>query len=450
MCYSIIEVGYMKKKVCAIILIICLICLVGVNYYFLWLKPINFKNVSYELIDKKIKATLTFSNNVTKGSCIVNDQEYNLSNNKCLIEIPNEKISVKVKTKWNEITIDLDPKQDKVLDFELLEDKIYMIIGEDKEINITVDKFGEPDTTINLVSDDENIVKTDGNHIQAIGNGTTNVHVVVGNVTKDIVVVSTNLIGKPGLTKDKEFLPCNIYSEEDNKIIDEFLEYRINSAGYKTRGAVVAAARFLTLEFPYRIDYFWENGRLDNTTGGPSCDGEGRFYHKGLYLNSSKFNILDQSKIRYGPATWGCPLTNWEDDPNYGFYPGVKVSNGLDCSGFVTWVLYNAGFDPKDVGAGDTPGVEGELSDLGEHIPLTMELLKSNTLKVGDFIGADGHAALIGGFKDDIVYVAQSLNYGMEMKPYTYSELLSTAWLSYVIRMDDYYGEEGVYTDYWE
>ena len=335
MCYSIIEVGYMKKKVCAIILIICLICLVGVNYYFLWLKPINFKNVSYELIDKKIKATLTFSNNVNNGSCIVNGKEYNLSNHECLIEIPNEEVLVKVQTKWNEITIDLDPKQDKVLDFELLEDKIYMIIGEDKKINITVDKFGEPDTTINLVSDDENIVKTDGNHIQAIGNGTTNVHVVVGNVTKDIVVVSTNLIGKPGLTKDKEFLPCNIYSEEDNKIIDEFLEYRINSAGYKTRGAVVAAARFLTLEFPYRIDYFWENGRLDNTTGGPSCDGEGRFYHKGLYLNSSKFNILDQSKIRYGPATWGCPLTNWEDDPNYGFYPGVKVSNGLCNLGFI-------------------------------------------------------------------------------------------------------------------
>ena len=266
----------MKKKVCTIILVICIIWIVVVNYYFLWLKPINFKNVSYKLVNNKINATLTFSNNVNNGSCIVLDREYKLSNHECLIEVPNEKVSVIAKTNWNEITIDLDPKQDQVLDFELLEDKIYMIIGEEKEINITVDKFGEPDVTSILVSDDENIVKTNGNVIEAIGNGTTNVHVSVGNITKDIVVVSTNLVGKPGLTKYKEFLPCNIYSEEDNKILDEFLEYRINEAGYKTRGAVVAAARFLTLEFPYRIDYFWENGRLDNTTGGPSADGEGR------------------------------------------------------------------------------------------------------------------------------------------------------------------------------
>ena len=36
------------------------------------------------------------------------------------------------------------------------------------------------------------------------------------------------------------------------------------------------------------------------------------------------------------------------------------------------------------------------------------------------------------------------------MKPYTYDEILNTAWLSYVIRMDDYYQEEGNYTNYWE
>ena len=440
----------MKKKVWIIVIIICLLLIIGVNYYFLWLYPIDFKNVSYTLVDKKVKALLTFSNNVTEGSCYIDNLEYPLNDHQCEVIMSNEKTDIHVKTKFNQVVVTLDPKQDQVLDFSLTKDKYYMIIGEEQEIKLTVDTFGNPDTSSKLVSDDESIVAVNDNVIKAIGNGRTTIHVTVGNVTKDISVVSTDLVSKPGLTKYKEFLPCNIYSEEDNQILDEFLEYRINEAGYKTRGAVVAAARFLTLEFPYRIDYFWENGRLDNTTGGPVCDGEGRFYHKGLYLSSSKFSVLDQDKIRYGPATWGCPLTNWEDDPNYGFYPGQKVSNGLDCSGFVTWVLYNAGLDPKDVGAGDTPGVSGELSDLGPHIPLTRELLESNTLKPGDFIGADGHAALIGGFSDGIVYVAQSLNYGMEMKPYTYSELLNTAWLSYVIRMDDYYKEEGNYTTYWE
>ena len=433
-----------------IIVILCLFSIMAANFFFLCIYPINLKNVSYEVKDQKITTILTFSDNVSNGTCQIIDKEVPIINHQCTFTISNEPTDIYIKTKWNKKTINLNPEQDQVLDFITSESKIYMIIGDKKEITLTIDEFGNPDTTATFISDDENIVKTNNNILEAVGNGTTKVHITVGNITKEIEVVSTNLIGKPVLTREKAFLPCNVYSAEDNKIIDEFLAYRINEAGYQTRGAVVAAARFLTLEFPYRIDYFWENGRLNNTTGGPSADGEGRYYHKGLYLNSSKFNELDQSKIRYGPATWGCPLTNWEDDPYYGFYPGVKVANGLDCSGFVTWVLYNAGFDPKDVGAGDTPGVEGELSDLGEHIPLTMELLQSNTLKPGDFIGADGHAALIGGFKDGIVYVAQSLNYGMEMKPYTYSELLDTAWLSYVIRMDDYYGEEGIYTDYWE
>ena len=440
----------MKKKVLTLILLLCLIITLSINYYFLWLKPLNFKNASYEIVGANVKATLTFSQNVLNGNCMVNNQTVAIENHQCIIEIPNEETNIKVKTSWNEINLTLDPKQDKVLDFTLSTEKVYLAIDEEKEISIETDTFGNPDQTSNFVSDDENIVTVNNNILKAVGNGKTKVHVTVGDITKDIEVIATNLVGKPVLTKEKAFLPCGIYSEEDNKILDEFLEYRINSAGYKTRGAVVAAARFLTLEFPYRIDYFWENGRLENTTGGPSADGEGRYYHKGLYLNSIKFNELDQNKIRYGPATWGCPLTNWEDDPDYGFYPGTKVSNGLDCSGFVTWVLYNAGFDPKDVGAGDNPAIDGELSDLGEHIPLTRSLLESNTLKPGDFIGADGHAALIGGFKDDIIYVAQSLNYGMEMKPYTYDEILNTAWLSYVIRMDDYYQEEGIYTNYWE
>lgn len=440
----------MRKKVVVIIVIICLLVIMAANFFFLCIYPINLKNISYEVKDKKITTILTFSNNVSEGICQTLDKEVQITNHQCTLTISNEPTDIYVKTKWNEKAISLDPKQDQVLDFITSESKIYMIIGEQKEITLTIDEFGNPDTTATFTSDDETIVKTTNNILEAVGNGTTKVHITVGNITKEIEVIVTNLIGKPVLTKEKEFLPCNIYTEEDNKIIDEFLEYRINEAGYQTRGAVVAAARFLTLEFPYRIDYFWENGRLDNTTGGPSADGEGRFYHKGLYLNSSKFSELDQSKIRYGPATWGCPLTNWEDDPYYGFYPGVKVANGLDCSGFVTWVLYNAGFDPKDVGAGDNPSIAGELSDLGEHIPLTRSLLESNTLKPGDFIGADGHAALIGGFKDDIIYVAQSLNYGMEMKPYTYDELLDTAWLSYVIRMDNYYGDEGNYTNYWE
>ena len=119
------------------------------------------------------------------------------------------------------------------------------------------------------------------------------------------------------------------------------LAYRIEQAGgYQTRAAVVAAARFLLLEFPYRLNYFPEHGRIDYP-GRLHADGEGRNYHVGLYLDESKFADIEASVT--GPAIWGCPLevnSGEVDQPAGNFY-----ANGLDCSGFVSWVLLNGGFE---------------------------------------------------------------------------------------------------------
>ena len=92
---------------------------------------------------------------------------------------------------------------------------------------------------------------------------------------------------------------------------------------------MVEAARFLTLHFPYKIEYFYENGRL----GTNGIDGEGRYYHKGLYLNSSKYSTISKSKN--GPKVWGCSLYSTPVKRN--------DNNGLDCSGFVSWALLNGG-----------------------------------------------------------------------------------------------------------
>ena len=177
-------------------------------------------------------------------------------------------------------------------------------------------------------------------------------------------------------------------------------------------------------------------------------DGEGRFYHKGLYLSSDKFSELNN--IRFGPSIWGCPLTNWQDEA--GFKPGVKYPNGLDCSGFVTWAMYNGGFDVSDTGAGMNSFTDDDLSDLGVHIPITRSLLTSGSIKAGDLIGCDGHIALVGAIKDGIIYVAESTTYydGVVMHPYTINELLNEPFLDYVINMDSYYGSQGNYTDYFE
>ena len=427
---------------------ICFIIFFNVIFY-LKFYPIKVVSIDYTVEDKKIYAKVTFPSVHLKGQCSYKDEIQPIVNNTCQFEVLNEEGTFQVETLVNKKEFILNPNQNEVLDIFLEEDKAYMVVGESKKIEFSTEEIGNPSLPVVIKSENEEVLKVEDDVIKALKSGSTKVVINVGNVTKTMDVIVTDLLTKPILAV-KPYLPCNRYNDAENKLIDEFLQYRINKAGYQTRGAVVATLRFLTLEFPYQIHYFWENGRLHNNTGGPAADGEGRFYHQGLYLSESKFNDLNQSKIRYGPAIWGCPLMNWEDDPTYGFHAGVKAPNGLDCSGFVTWVLFNAGFDVKDIGAGDTPSVSDDLGDLGVHQPITMELLKSNKIKPGDIIAADGHVALVGGVKDGYIYVAESLNYGLRMNTYSYEKLLNTSFLTYVINMDNVYQKEGVYTNYWE
>ena len=411
-------------------------------------KEINITNISDEIKDKKIYANIEIHEK-EDTICIYNKEVIRVENNICQVEIPNEVTTITVKTNKAAKPVELNPNQNQVLDFELSKDELYIIKGETKTIEAKKEVVGNPKETLTLEAKD-NIVSIDNNSITGIENGETIIYASIGNVKKEIKVYVTDLITMPTLNNNKKYLPCGIYSKEDNDLIDNYLLSDIEDAGGKgTRGAVVAAARFLTLKFPYKIKYFYENGRLNNNTGGAYVDGEGRYYHDGLYLNSSRYSTLVKSW--FGPSTWGCPLYNWEDAPYQGFVRGTKVPNGLDCSGLVTWVLKNGGYDPKDTGAGDNSFTDDDLGDLGTHIPLTMERLQSGEIKAGDIIATDGHTALVGGIHDGHIYVVESTTYyyGVVMHDYTFKEVLDCPYLTYYINMDEYYQNEGVYSNYW-
>ena len=83
-----------------------------------------------------------------------------------------------------------------------------------------------------------------------------------------------------------------------------------------------------------------------------------------------------------------------------------------------------------------------------------MELLESGTIKPGDYIASDGHAALVGGIdiNNKKLYVAESTTYwrGVVMHEYNFKDLINYNHLNYIINMDDYYKEEGNYTYFWE
>lgn len=326
-------------------------------------------------------------------------------------------------------------------------DKLYLAVNEKKEINPDVKVIGDG-FDISYKSKDKKVVSVNKNKVAGKKRGKTKLEIYVNdNKAGEIDVEVTDLIVKrpKKFDKSKPYLPCKKYTLEESKKLDDILKTKIeNVGGYGTRAAVVEAMRFLLLDFRYRIDYFFENGRL---VGGVNyVDGEGRYYHKGLYLHSSKFN--DIKKSLSGPAIWGCPLRNFEDYPPK-FIEGGYNSNGLDCSGFVSWTIYNGGFDVGDRGAGDSLEDDTELNDVGEKVKLTDELMNSGKVKAGDILGIWGHIAIIIGIDDDNVYVAESLwTYGGVVINTYDKDKLDDKFVQ-VVLMDDIYKEGGLYTDMW-
>ena len=139
---------------------------------------------------------------------------------------------------------------------------------------------------------------------------------------------------------------------------------------------------------------------------------------------------------------------NLESNAKYGYTMGKMMPNGLDCSGFITWSLKQAGFDPGDIGAGESPDRDNQCTDLGKFTKLKENFDK---IKVGDLLNWWGHIAMLIGIdeKTNTYYVAESLSYisGVRAMIYTKNELLET--FPYVVLMDSYYQKEGNYSNYW-
>lgn len=359
-----------------------------------------------------------------------------LENGKCYISIPYEEQYIYFKNS-NGIVTDPYLINDLVIDLNV-KDNYYLSIGMEQLLFEDIIKLGNPN--ISLVTDSD-ILKVDGNKIIGDKVGVTKVKVMVNNrAIKEFNVYVTNTITLKPTTfnYNKNYLTCGIYSTNEAKLLDTILEDRIKDVGYGTRAGVVEAARFLALEFPYRISYYWENGRV-HSSGTHYVDGEGRYHHKGLYLSIDKYETIKGSLL--GPKMWGCKMTNLEPDEPF-FIRGVKYPNGLDCSGFVTWALLNGGFDVGDIGA-------YQLPTIGKLKVLTKKIINSDTIKVGDLLNFKGHIALIVGIDNDNFYVAESLNNlgGLVVKKYSKTKISNT--FTYVILMDKVYKNDGNITNMW-
>ena len=327
----------------------------------------------------------------------------------------------------------------------LTKDKYYVASSDEIKLEIT----NPYNVKYEVIFDNEDLIEKKDGKYYAKKNGETDFHIRLDDVNAyngKIYIVKGLTVPKKSFDKSKDFVSCKDFTDEENKLLDEALFDRINTSGKNTRAAAVAASRFLTLEFDKRIAYFYENGRLNNHER-KKVDGEGRYYHEGLYLSESKYKDLVVSWT--GPGSWGCKIMQFEPAPQYGFKPLDKTPNGLDCSGFISWVLLNAGFDVKDTAAGDTAR-DDELYDLGEKKRLTQQLLNSGLVKVGDLIAYSGHMAIISGIDEDgNYYVAESLpNFkGVVLNKYSQTSLKNT--FTHIMLMDSVYKEDGNLTNMW-
>lgn len=321
----------------------------------------------------------------TKKWCIASSNEtapefsddwQQISSNKCSVKIHSgdKYIYIRNDKKVGD-RINISDYISCIAKIKVNKDNIKLIKGESAKIDIELITMGKPEESITYKSENENIAKIEDDKIIGVNDGKTIITVSdnYGN-SETINVEVTSLITAPKINNSKPFIRNKQYTQEEAKILDEYLFYQIDEAGYGTRAGVVAAARFLSLEFKYRIPYFVENGRLTHFNHQrPYADGEGRYYHRGLFLSTDKFADLEKSSA--GPAMWGAYIREWSTDN--GLMP-----NGLDCSGFVCWCMINGGFDKiGDIGGGLSEGGIPTISDYGVSQRITMELLESGKVK---------------------------------------------------------------------
>ena len=301
---------FMNKKVVFFIILLTVIiasCFM-VNYYFneyLSIELIDSKLINYNEEDRTITILMKrkinkYNNNFTCHADGNNNKyEKKGNNNECELTL---KISDSYKLyltnqKGNKSNIiNLNDTVSGILSFKFIKDTIYLIKDEEENIvyyDVVIDKkidyeFKSENPDIAVVVDNK-----------VVGKNIGKTYIYSDKIDSKMEVVVTNLITSPYATKEKKtLLPCNAFNEEEGKILDDILEYKIENAGFQTRAGAVAAARFLTLEFPYRVPYFYENGRVPISQTDKSninthiADGEGRYYHKGLYLSEEKYNSI--------------------------------------------------------------------------------------------------------------------------------------------------------------
>ena len=150
----------------------------------------------------------------------------------------------------------------------------------------------------------------------------------------------------------------------NSKYVDPLM-YKVDGSNYGTRASVVAAARFLVVQFPKDVPYHSSgNSNLKPTpvtvgqytmasynAAADTAEYKNKIRIFGLNLSDKAYNSFskfDDSHVILGGkgqesiTPWGCEVKNKKGEDT--------GRNGLRCSGFVSWALRNGRFYMNDWG----------------------------------------------------------------------------------------------------
>ena len=186
----------------------------------------------------------------------------------CTLNLTSGKHKIYIKKDDNILTKEFEIKREYLGTFSSTMDVLdtyYLAVGGKKSFNFTFDYPEGFDKEVYYKVEDAEVLKIEDNKMYGLKKGTTKVTALLkdGN-SKTYNVMVTDLIVSPTMAK-KTRLTCNRYTLEESILLDKILASRVEEAGVGTRAGVASAARFLSLEFPYAIRYFYE--MVDSKTG---------------------------------------------------------------------------------------------------------------------------------------------------------------------------------------
>ncbi len=193
-------------------------------------------------------------------------------------------------------------------------------------------------------------------------------------------------------------ISCGLIDGSKLTRLNEELENSINSAGFATREAVVAASRYLIVESGVKVPYWF---------GGKSAK-------KGF------------------DAEWGCRKAidskGTKQQPTGSVHPF-----GLDCSGFVVWAIHNAGFKYNTIPHGSA----NQKNFTNQLVRLNATNIKQ--AKPGDLVWREGHIGIIESLNSETcqyrVAEAASASTGLVVRERNCYENT----FSHIVLMDQYY-----------